>query len=447
MGKFGEIMLSSEIAMLPQIDLEATPSRIHGLDSRAEKDLRMIGCELIQTSGILLRLPQVAMATGQILFQRFYYSKSFIRYDMEVIAISCIFVASKIEENPRMMRDVLNVFHHMKQIRNQKIIEPLNLDQSYMALNERVMNAECLILKVLGFCVHVKHPHKLILMYLQVLGFEKNQKFMQCAWNYMNDSLRTDIFVRHQPETIACGCIYLAARTTNTPLPNNPPWYEIFKVNKDDIIDICYRISELYHRAKPNIEELELTVQKLKIAYMESRDQKRLEQIKLSTITTSTNATTAVKTDDQNAYGDVVSDIVKVTHETKPVNATKLCRSRSITPSNNTDKKLRYYERSSSSDKRAAIRESRTVTPTNNNKKRSRNYERSPSHKRASIRETTTKRYQYRSRRSRSTTPTNNNKKKSRNYEISPSSASYKRADFRETTTKRCQYRSRQRTL
>ena len=28
----------------------------------------------------------------------------------------------------------------------------------------------------------------------------------------MNDSFRTDVFVRWHPETIACACIYLAAR-------------------------------------------------------------------------------------------------------------------------------------------------------------------------------------------------------------------------------------------
>lgn len=28
----------------------------------------------------------------------------------------------------------------------------------------------------------------------------------------MNDSLRTNVFVRFQAETIACACIYLAAR-------------------------------------------------------------------------------------------------------------------------------------------------------------------------------------------------------------------------------------------
>lgn len=87
-------------------------------------------------------------------------------------------------------------------------------------------------------------------MYLQVLGYEQNQKLMQMAWNYMNDSLRTDVFVRYHPETIACACIYLTARKINIPLPSQPSWYGIFKVSKDDIIDVCYRICELYRRPK-----------------------------------------------------------------------------------------------------------------------------------------------------------------------------------------------------
>lgn len=37
--------------------------------------------------------------------------------------------------------------------------------------------------------------------------------------NYMNDSLRTDVFVRFQPESIACACIYLAARTLEVSVP------------------------------------------------------------------------------------------------------------------------------------------------------------------------------------------------------------------------------------
>jgi hypothetical protein len=63
---------------------------------------------------------QVAMATGQVLFQRFYYSKSFVRHKMETVAMSCVVLALKIESYPRRIRDVINVFHHIKQMRSQK---------------------------------------------------------------------------------------------------------------------------------------------------------------------------------------------------------------------------------------------------------------------------------------------------------------------------------------
>lgn len=43
-----------------------------------------MGCELIQSGAILLKLSQTAAATAQILFQRFYYQKSFVRNNFEV---------------------------------------------------------------------------------------------------------------------------------------------------------------------------------------------------------------------------------------------------------------------------------------------------------------------------------------------------------------------------
>lgn len=211
------------------------------------------------------------MATGQVLFQRFFYSKSFVQYQMETTAMSCVCLASKIEEAPRRIRDVMNVFHHIKQVRAQKPLTALPFDHQYISLKTQVIKAERRVLKELGFCVHVKHPHKLIVMYLQVLGLEKHQKVMQMAWNFMNDSLRTDVFVRYQPETIACACIYLTARKLALPLPASPPWFGIFGASEDAIIDVCYRVFQLYRRAKPNAERLEEAVDELKRKYQESR--------------------------------------------------------------------------------------------------------------------------------------------------------------------------------
>ena len=44
-------------------------------------------------------------------------------------------------------------------------------------------------------------------------GLEQSWDGLLCVHrNYMNDSFRTNVFVRYYPETIACACIYLAAR-------------------------------------------------------------------------------------------------------------------------------------------------------------------------------------------------------------------------------------------
>lgn len=92
----------------------------------------------------------------------------------------------------------------------------------------------------------------------------------------MNDSLRTDVFVRFSPETIACACIYLSARKLGIVLPKKPAWYLLFGSVETDLKDISIRILKLYARAKPDADQLDKIVSKLEQAYQESRQ--RLKQ-------------------------------------------------------------------------------------------------------------------------------------------------------------------------
>lgn len=87
----------------------------------------------------------------------------------------------------------------------------------------------------------------------------------------MNDSLRTNVFVKYHPETIACACIYLSARLLKIPLPNKPPWYLIFNVTENNIQDICTTILHLYARKKADPEKLEKTIEELRKAHQEAK--------------------------------------------------------------------------------------------------------------------------------------------------------------------------------
>ena len=66
---------------------------------------KLLGVKWVQIvcglDGKCFSLFQVAMATGCVMFHRFFYSKSFVRYSMEVVAMGCVCLACKIEEAPR----------------------------------------------------------------------------------------------------------------------------------------------------------------------------------------------------------------------------------------------------------------------------------------------------------------------------------------------------------
>ena len=72
---FSKVVLTLENVLLPEEKLSATSSLLDGLDKDTEWDLRILGCELIQTSGILLKLPQVNFLCDisfTVTFQRFF---------------------------------------------------------------------------------------------------------------------------------------------------------------------------------------------------------------------------------------------------------------------------------------------------------------------------------------------------------------------------------------
>ena len=67
------IGLDDDQVLLPEATLTASPSRLDGITEEEENQHRILGCEMVQEAGILLRLPQVVMATGQNILHRFFY--------------------------------------------------------------------------------------------------------------------------------------------------------------------------------------------------------------------------------------------------------------------------------------------------------------------------------------------------------------------------------------
>ena len=162
------------------------------------------------------------------------------------VSAASVFVAAKVEEEPRSVRDVLNVFHHIE--RQQRGLSARSLivgGPLYSFRKNQLMLTERNLLKDLGFCMYtvMEHPHKFILYFIKVL--EGSQELARRAWAFLNDSLRLDLCVRHRAEVIACAAIFLAARTLREPLPQQPAWYTAFGVELSPLLQAATAILDL----------------------------------------------------------------------------------------------------------------------------------------------------------------------------------------------------------
>ena len=227
-----------------------SPSRRAGLDEETEFRLKVYGCELVQEAAVLLRAEQAVACTGQVLLHRFYAKRSMTKFDVERVAATMVFLACKLEECPRRLREVINVFHRMSCRRRGAPLEPLHhLGQEYEDTKQDLIRTERHALREFGFCIHVEHPHKFVLNYLRM--FELGKDVMQRAWNYANDSLRTNLCVRFRADAVAAACVHLAARTENVGLPEDPPWWSLFQVTEDELRVMSESILALYEMLPP----------------------------------------------------------------------------------------------------------------------------------------------------------------------------------------------------
>jgi len=237
-------------ALATNEQLAESPSRRDGISKETEKILLSFGCELIQSAGIILKLRQVVPSTAQVLFQRFFQVASLANFGILEIGMAALFLSSKTEESVVRISHLTLVYYHLIQKARQLTVVPLDAfsQQAYNMKNELVV-AEMQILKHLAFDVSVQLPYGLMVNYLRILGLEDHPEIPNKAWGYLNDGLRTIVYVAYHPPSIACASIWLACRDLQIKLPSEPgiEWWELFEADMGDIEDIAAHIKSQYY--------------------------------------------------------------------------------------------------------------------------------------------------------------------------------------------------------
>ena len=116
--------------------------------------------------------------------------------------MGALYLASKLEECPIRMRDLINVYDLLLQRTSHtlasrtsntprpdfKYVPMSYFGNTFYELKDALVVAEMQILKRLGFQVNVVLPYNTLVNYLRVLGLTSRDEVCERAWGYLNDA-------------------------------------------------------------------------------------------------------------------------------------------------------------------------------------------------------------------------------------------------------------------
>ncbi|XP_065059785.1 cyclin-Q-like isoform X2 [Rhopilema esculentum] len=170
----------------------------------------------------------------------------------EVLASTSIYIASKIEEEPLKIRDVVNVCYRILHIHDP----PLEIGEQYWCLRDSILSCEQFVLRVFQFRVSFDSPHKYLLSYLSSLSSWADLSewsragVSQFAWNLLQDSFHLPICVEEKPSVLSLAILKLAVECTELKLSTegvSQLWWQAFHpdVKKSTLEHIACKILQI----------------------------------------------------------------------------------------------------------------------------------------------------------------------------------------------------------
>ena len=113
---------------------------------------------------------QLCINTAIVYMQRFYMFHSFTRFHRNSIASAALFLAAKVEEQPRKLEHVIKVAH-MCLHRGQPQLDVRS--DTYQEQCQELVSNENILLQTLGFDVAIDHPHTHVVKCCQLVKAAK----------------------------------------------------------------------------------------------------------------------------------------------------------------------------------------------------------------------------------------------------------------------------------
>jgi hypothetical protein len=267
-------------------------------------------CAFVKKISNRVGLQLVSQCTALVYLHRFVKVQGLDVFDRFVIGATCVFLAAKVEEDMRRIDDVAKAAVAVRDYRPSNGAaadaplgspsgpvlpegspQALGLSaqvgsssgggerDSLRAMREKILLCERVVLCSLSFDLSVTHPHLPALAFLKRLKVQIRDKekekslseFRQAAWNFLNDSLYSDMCLRYKPDemgaaSVLLASIYLRGRF-DTILPTTQKAVEalekdlkerpdkLFDIDRRRVEKICMELMDVYEAPRPFILE------------------------------------------------------------------------------------------------------------------------------------------------------------------------------------------------
>lgn len=204
--------------------LANSPSKKCGIDADRELSFRQHAANFIQDMGQRLQVSQLCINTAIVYMHRFYIFHSFTHFHRNAIAAAALFLAAKVEEQPRKLEHVIKVAHMCL----HRELPPLDTkSEQYLEQAQELVFNENVLLQTLGFDVAIDHPHTHVVRCCHLVRASKD--LAQTSYFMASNSLHlTTMCLQYKPTVVACFCIHLACKWSNWGIPQSSEGKEWF---------------------------------------------------------------------------------------------------------------------------------------------------------------------------------------------------------------------------
>uniref|UniRef100_A0A8B9GVA8 Cyclin T2 n=1 Tax=Astyanax mexicanus TaxID=7994 RepID=A0A8B9GVA8_ASTMX len=205
--------------------LDNTPSRRCGVEADRELSYRQQAANLIQDMGQRLNVSQLTINTAIVYMHRFYMYHSFTKFHRNIISPTTLFLAAKVEEQPRKLEHVIKVAHACLNPQEPPLDAKSN---AYLQQAQELVILETIVLQTLGFEITIEHPHTDVVKCSQLVRASKD--LAQTSYFMATNSLHLTTFcLQYKPTVIACVCIHLVCKWSKREIPlstDGKSWWE-----------------------------------------------------------------------------------------------------------------------------------------------------------------------------------------------------------------------------